>query len=88
MKECPNTCEDYRLDYCGACRQTDDKSCERVCPQGINLVEGGSLAKCTKCFDCYIECEKGAVVVEVVGKSDAYESIKRFLKRKPKAQSP
>jgi polyferredoxin len=87
MKECPKTCEDYRLDYCGACRQTDDKSCERVCPQGINLVDGGSLAKCTKCFECYIECEKGAVAVEVVGKSEAYESIKRFLRRKLKAQS-
>ena len=87
MKECPKTCEDYRLDYCGACRQTDAKNCERVCPQGINLVEGGSLAKCTKCFECYIECEKGAIDVEVVGKSEAYESIKGFL-RENQSKSP
>ena len=86
MKECPKTCQDFHLDYCGACRQTDAKNCERVCPQGMNLVDGGSLAKCTKCFECYIECEKGVVAVEVVGKSEAYESVKRFLKRKPKTQ--
>ena len=47
MKGCPKTCEDYRLDFCGACRQIDQKLCEKVCPQGINLLEGGSLAKCT-----------------------------------------
>ena len=82
MKECPKTCQDYHLDYCGACRQADNNRCERVCPQGINLVDGGSLAKCTKCFECYVECEKGAVSFEVVGKSEAVQSIKRFLERK------
>lgn len=82
MKECPKTCEDYHLDYCGACRQLDRKKCERVCPQGINLVEGGSLAKCVKCFECYIECERGALTVEKVGNSEAIATMKRFFRRK------
>jgi polyferredoxin len=84
IDKCPETCEDYHLDYCGTCRQADNKNCEKVCPQGINLIEGGSLARCTKCFECYVECEKGAVAVEKVGKSEAYTVLKGLLKRKPK----
>jgi ferredoxin-type protein NapH len=86
MKKCPTTCDDYHLGYCGTCRQLDAKRCESVCPQGINLVEDGSLFRCTKCFECYIECEKDAVKIDVVGKSDAYTAFKRLLKRKPNAQ--
>jgi polyferredoxin len=88
MKECPKTCEDYHLDFCGACRKTDNKKCERVCPQGINLLENGSLAKCIKCMECYIECDKGAIAVETVGKSEALTALKGFFKRKPKAVAP
>jgi ferredoxin-type protein NapH len=88
MKGCPKDCKDYHLDYCGVCRRVDAKHCERVCPQGINLVEGDSLAKCTKCFECYIVCEKDAVKVETVGQSEAYSSLKRLLKPKPKTQNP
>jgi ferredoxin-type protein NapH len=92
MKECPKTCEDYHLDYCGACRQMDQKRCERVCPQGINLLDNGSLAKCTKCLECYVQCEHDAVDVKLFGVPDAVSSLKRFykakLKRKPKAFEP
>ncbi len=84
MNECPKNCEDYKLDYCAACRLTDDKKCERVCPQGINLLEGDSLAKCTKCMECYIECDKGAVTIEVKGKSEAIASLKGFFSRRRK----
>jgi polyferredoxin len=87
VKGCPKTCEDYHLDYCGACRQLDMKNCEKVCPQGINLVDNGSLFRCTKCFECYIKCEKDAVEIEVVGKSDAYLSLKRLVHRKRKNSS-
>ena len=82
VKGCPETCEDYHLDYCGACRQLDKKNCEKVCPQGINLVDSGSLVRCTKCFECYIKCEEDAVEIEVVGKSDAYLSFKRSIFRR------
>ncbi len=81
MKECPKNCDDYHLDYCGACRVADSKACERACPQAIPLVDGGSLAKCTKCFECYIECEKGAVEMKVVGKSEAVDWLKRHRKK-------
>jgi polyferredoxin len=83
MKTCPKTCEDYHLDYCGTCRLIDAKKCERVCPQGINLLDSGSLAKCTKCMECYIECDKDAVAVNVRGKSEALTALKGFFKRKP-----
>jgi polyferredoxin len=84
MKACPKTCEDYHLDYCGACRLADNKKCERVCPQGINLLDGGSLARCTKCMECYVECDKGAVAVELVGKSEALSALRGFFKRRSK----
>ncbi len=85
MKKCPKSCEDYHLDYCAACRLADAEKCERVCPQGINLLSEGSLARCTKCMECYIECDKGAITVEKVGKSEGLLVLKSFFKRKPKA---
>lgn len=84
MKECPKNCEDYHLDYCGACRQIDQKLCERVCPQDIDLLDKGSLAKCTKCLECYIQCEHDAVEVKLFGTPDAVLSLRRFFKAKSK----
>jgi ferredoxin-type protein NapH len=87
MKGCPKTCEDYHLDYCGACRQIDQKRCEKVCPQGINLLDQVSLAKCTKCLECYIQCDHDSISIKPFGTPDAVSSLKRFkakLKRKPK----
>ena len=87
MKECPKTCEDYHLDYCSACRIEDDKECEKACPQGINLLDGGSLAKCTKCMECYITCDKKAIRVEAIGQSEGLSVLKRLFKRKIKAKN-
>ena len=87
MKTCPQTCEDYRLGYCAACRLEDAKKCERVCPQGINLLDNGSLARCTKCMECYIECDKNAVAVKPVGESEGLAALKRLFKRKPNTMS-
>ncbi len=86
MKDCPTTCEDYHLDYCGACRQNDQKRCERVCPQDINLLDKGSLSRCTKCLECYISCDRDAVKIKLVGKPDAITTLTRLFKRKPKKQ--
>jgi len=87
MKACPQNCEDYHLGYCSACRLEDADKCERVCAQGINLLNGGSLARCTKCMECYIECDKNAVVVEKVGASEGISALKHLFKRigKPKS---
>ncbi|MCW4045012.1 MAG: 4Fe-4S binding protein [Candidatus Bathyarchaeota archaeon] len=82
MQGCPKTCEDYRMDYCGACRQIDQKRCEKVCPQGINLLDKGSLARCTKCLECYIQCGHDALSLEPVGTPDAVSLLKRFFKAK------
>lgn len=71
MKGCPETCEDYHLDNCGLCRQVDQKRCEKGCPQGIQLLEGGSLVGCTRCFECYVECEHDAVKIKIFGTPDA-----------------
>jgi ferredoxin-type protein NapH len=78
MKECPKTCEDYHLDYCGVCRQVDQKRCEKVCPQSIDLLDKGSLAKCTKCLECYIQCEHDAVEIKLFGTPAAVLSLRRL----------
>jgi len=87
MKECPETCEDYHLDYCGACRQIDQKRCEKVCPQGINLLDKESLDRCTKCLECYIQCDHDSIEIKLFGTPDAFSTLGRLkakLKRQPK----
>jgi polyferredoxin len=87
MKGCPKDCQDYKLDYCMACRQADQKQCEKVCPADINLTDKDSLSKCTKCLECYITCDKNAVKIKSAGKPDAIVTLQRFLKSKLKKQS-
>jgi ferredoxin-type protein NapH len=82
LKGCPEDCEDYRLDYCFMCRQTDQKECEKVCPLDINLTDQESLSRCTKCFECYIACESNAIEIKLSGKPDAIPALARIFKRK------
>ena len=63
MKGCPENCEDNRLDGCYACRVLDDHKCEKVCPVDIDLGNHGSLARCTKCMECYIVCPYDAIEI-------------------------
>jgi ferredoxin-type protein NapH len=42
---------------CGVCRKT--------CPEGIDVCNEKSLARCTKCFDCYAKCPFGIVKIGV-----------------------
>ncbi len=79
MRGCPDECEEYHKDYCSICRYEDDIKCEKVCPVDINLVDNGSLHKCTKCMECYIVCEYDAVKVDLVGKPDVFR-ISGFFK--------
>jgi ferredoxin-type protein NapH len=80
MRGCPDECDDYHIDYCIICRYEDDRKCEKVCPVDINLVDHGSLHKCTKCMECYIACDHNAVKVDLLGKPDVFR-IGRFFKR-------
>jgi ferredoxin-type protein NapH len=91
MKGCPDDCKDYNIDYCGACRLDDDRKCEKVCPAGINLVDNGSLSKCTKCMECYVVCDYNAVKVEMIGKPDIFRLgsfFRRLKNRWHKSQAP
>ena len=78
IKGCPETCEDYHLDYCAFCRQMDHERCEEVCPQNINLLDKGSLASCTKCLECYTQCEHDAVEIKRFGTPDAVLALRRL----------
>jgi len=70
MKGCPEDCEGSRLDICFFCRLMDDKMCEKVCPIDIDLVNHGSLAKCTKCLECYVVCPWDAISIDLLGKPE------------------
>lgn len=75
---CPEDCEDGHLDYCLHCRTLDDYKCEKVCPVDIDLVDNGSLSRCTKCLECYIVCDYNAISIKAFGKPDIFQSIKRL----------
>jgi Fe-S-cluster-containing hydrogenase component 2 len=79
MKACPDECEEYHIDYCKICRY-ECRKCEKVCPVDINLVDHGSLHKCTKCMECYIACDWNAIRVDLLGKPDVFR-IGGFFKR-------
>ncbi|MCZ2809089.1 MAG: 4Fe-4S binding protein [Candidatus Bathyarchaeota archaeon] len=81
MKGCPIDCKDSSLDICMLCRCMDDKKCEKVCPVDIDLVNHGSLARCTKCLECYIVCDCDAISIDSFGKPDIIQSSKRFYNR-------
>lgn len=40
---------------CGACRA--------ICPEGIDICNEKSFARCTKCLDCYAKCPFGSVKI-------------------------
>ncbi len=72
MNGCPDGCKDSHLGYCTACRVADDRKCEKVCPAQINITGDGSMHRCTKCMECYIACDHGAIKFSVVGKPDIF----------------
>lgn len=81
MKGCPENCKDSPLDICMLCRSMDDYMCEKVCPVDIDLVNHGSLAKCTKCLECYIVCPYDAITIDSSGKPDIIPSSTKIYNR-------
>lgn len=66
MKNCPNTCMDYKNDYCLSCRVWDSWKCERSCPMNVDLVDERTLYRCVKCLECYIMCEYDAIRIKII----------------------
>jgi ferredoxin-type protein NapH len=81
MKGCPEDCKASHLDICMLCRSMDDYMCEKVCPFDIDLAGHGSLAKCTKCLECYIVCPYDAITIDSYGKPVIIQSGTRFRDR-------
>ncbi|MBN1784487.1 MAG: 4Fe-4S binding protein [Candidatus Bathyarchaeota archaeon] len=81
MKGCPEDCKGSKLDICMLCRSMDDNKCEKVCPVDIDLVNHGSLARCTKCMECYIVCDYDAIQIDSVRKPDIIQSVKMLVNR-------
>jgi ferredoxin-type protein NapH len=52
----PRVSHDASHRNCGACTT--------LCPEGINICEEKSFARCTKCFDCYAKCPLGVIRVD------------------------
>ncbi len=90
MNGCPEDCKDNRIGYCTACRKEDNYKCQRVCPVQINLIGNASLNRCTKCMECYIACDHGAITIARVAKPDIFR-IRGFfskLKARRKKKQP
>jgi ferredoxin-type protein NapH len=54
----PRIRQDANHRECGACRA--------ICPEGIDICNEKSFARCTKCFDCYVKCPFGSVKIGLV----------------------
>jgi ferredoxin-type protein NapH len=87
MNGCPDDCKDSHIGYCSACRKEDNYKCQRVCPAQINLVGNAAMNRCTKCMECYIACDHGAIEVNAFAKPDifrvsgAFGNLKNRFKR-------
>lgn len=81
MHGCPEECRDYSMDYCAVCRLADARKCEKVCPVDISLVDRGSLARCTKCLECYVVCDYNAITIDFSGKPEVFHHIKQLCNR-------
>jgi ferredoxin-type protein NapH len=80
MNGCPRDCKDNLIGYCSACRKEDNFKCQRICPPQINLVGSGSLNRCTKCMECYITCDHGAIEIRPYAKPDIFR-IRGFFSK-------
>jgi ferredoxin-type protein NapH len=89
MKGAPKEGEGHRLASCGECSQMDQRPCERVCPQGVGPLKAKGSAECTKCLECYFECEQGMIGIKWFKTPEVVLWLRRFfkkLKKRPKKQ--
>jgi hypothetical protein len=63
----------------------DQRTCERVCPQGLGPLKAKGSAECTKCLECYIECKQSTIGIKWFSTPDAVLWLKGFFKKLKKA---
>jgi len=80
-KENPKTGEGNRLAYCAECSKMDQRACESVCPQGLGPLKAKGSAACTKCLECYVECENDMIGIKWYQTPDAVLWLRRFFKK-------
>jgi polyferredoxin len=71
-----------RNPFCSDCSKLDLRNCERVCPQGLGPLKAQGSAECTKCLECYVQCENDMVQIKKFQTPDAVLSIKHFFKKR------
>ena len=81
VKESSKKGEDQGRVSCIDCAQRERRICQEVCPQGIGPIKAKGSAECTKCFECYIECENGNIGIKRFGTPDAVSWLKRAFKK-------
>jgi len=61
--------------------QIDQRKCEKVCSQGIGPWRAKGSAECTKCLECYVECDQGLIEIKRFGTPDAVLWLRRFFRK-------
>jgi ferredoxin-type protein NapH len=71
--------------YCSECSKMDQRTCERVCPQGLGPLKAKGSAECNKCLECYIECKQNMIGIKWFSTPDAVLWLKGFFKKLKKS---
>ena len=86
MKQNFKTGEGNRLVNCAECTKMDQRACESVCPQGIGPLKAKGSAECTKCLECYVECENDMIGIKWYQTPDVVLWLRRFFNKLKKQQ--
>ena len=84
VKESIKKGEDHDKVSCSDCAQKERRFCKEACPQGIGPIKAKGSAECTKCFECYIECENGNIGIKRIGTPDAVSWLRRLVRKTKK----
>lgn len=80
-KENAKTGEGASLTYCAECSKMDQRTCEKVCPQGLGPLKAKGSAECTKCLECYAECKQGMIGIKWFSTPDVVLWFRRFFQK-------
>ena len=80
-KENPKTGESNSSAYCAECSKMEQRTCEKVCPQGLGPLKAKGSAECTKCLECYVECKQNMIQIKGFATPDAVLRLRRLFKK-------